>query len=167
MESRHPVSQALAELRRAIGKTQQEFATQVLKTSLVTIARYETSHPPRGNVLLRLADIAEENKLPDIARVFRHAFAQEAFKRIGEHKGLVAFQFSEDGDSGFMFEILLTPEEYAYAEAFQVALASLRKHGKEKTQARNALMSLFEAAAPLMRDDDQQYHRKFLPKVKP
>lgn len=57
--------------------TQQRFAVEVLKSALNTVARYETTNPPRGEALLRLAKIADENNLPDIAARFRRLHFDE------------------------------------------------------------------------------------------
>jgi len=57
---REAASEALIELRQAMGKTQQEFSTYILNSAINTVARYETTHPPKGDALLRLARIARD-----------------------------------------------------------------------------------------------------------
>ncbi len=68
---RHAASAAVIALRQAMGMTQQRFAVVALKTAITTVGRYETTHPPRGEALLHLAKIADQNDLPDLAHRFR------------------------------------------------------------------------------------------------
>lgn len=65
-----------------MGKTQQAFAVEILGTAITTVARYETSHPPRGEVLLRLADIAAENQLLDLRDEFRSLYLDEVMSNL-------------------------------------------------------------------------------------
>lgn len=69
-------SEALKALRAALGETQQQFAHRV-GMAITTIARYETSRPPRGSVLVTFANIAEENGLHEIATRFNNAIIRE------------------------------------------------------------------------------------------
>jgi transcriptional regulator with XRE-family HTH domain len=71
---RNAASEAVIALRTAMGKTQATFAVEVLKSAVTTVARYETSHPPRGDVLLRLADVADQHQLYDISKNFRFLY---------------------------------------------------------------------------------------------
>ena len=90
---RDTASTALVALRTAMGKTQQQFAVEVLKTAITTVARYETSHPPRGEVLLRLATIANEaahgrplkvaEPLLELAGVFHGLYFEEVLRNFG------------------------------------------------------------------------------------
>jgi len=73
---RHSVSRALIELRKLLGETQQQFASR-LGTAITTIARYETSRPPRGRVLARLEQIARSEGHTNCARTFRSALERE------------------------------------------------------------------------------------------
>lgn len=85
-EQRDAASSALIKLRREMGKTQQTFAVEVLDVAIGTVARYETSEPPRGEVLLRLADIAREQNLPELARIFERVWVENVPKiRSGSH----------------------------------------------------------------------------------
>lgn len=76
MKTRNPISEALVQLRAGLKETQQQFANR-MHTAITTIARYETSRPPKGKVLAELERIAIENDLPDCAAVFRAALAKE------------------------------------------------------------------------------------------
>jgi transcriptional regulator with XRE-family HTH domain len=68
---RNAASQAVIDLRTALGMSQQRFAVEELSSALNTVARYETTNPPRGEALLRLAKIATDKNLPEIAAKFR------------------------------------------------------------------------------------------------
>jgi transcriptional regulator with XRE-family HTH domain len=65
-KKRHAASEAVIALREALGQTQQAFAHK-MKTAIVTIARWETSQPPHGQALLRLAEVAKQAWLKDKA----------------------------------------------------------------------------------------------------
>jgi transcriptional regulator with XRE-family HTH domain len=73
---RSAVGQKVREFRLAIGQTQQQFA-QTMKTAITTIARYETSRPPRGSALVRLAQLAWDNGQREFADFFSRAFAED------------------------------------------------------------------------------------------
>lgn len=77
MRRRHLASEKMVALRRAAGMTQTEFA-EILGTSVVTIARYETSSPPAGLILLKLAFIAVHCKRPDLSEDFSRIFWEES-----------------------------------------------------------------------------------------
>jgi hypothetical protein len=80
---RDAASEALIALRLAMGKTQAAFAVEVLKTAVTTIARYETSHRPPGDVLLRLADIANEHGLAELQSKFQLFYLEDAMRNLG------------------------------------------------------------------------------------
>jgi hypothetical protein len=65
-----------------LDKTQQEFAVELVKTAITTVARWETSHPPRGDALIRLAEVADRNDRPSLAEEFRILYADEAIANI-------------------------------------------------------------------------------------
>jgi hypothetical protein len=48
-----------------------------MQTAIRTIARYETSRPPKGKALLRFMRLAKANELLEEVEVFRSALAQE------------------------------------------------------------------------------------------
>ena len=73
---RNPVSEAIIKLRDALGETRQAFANRI-EASVVTVARWETSRPPSGKMLCKLAGIALEANRPDLALAFRMAQAGE------------------------------------------------------------------------------------------
>jgi hypothetical protein len=81
-KTRNATSDALIVLRKAMGKTQQTFAVEVLKTAIGTIARYETSDPPQGEVLLRLRDIAREQGLHELSNRFELFFMEDILGKL-------------------------------------------------------------------------------------
>ena len=93
------------ELRAALGDTQEKFAAR-LRTALSTVARYETSRPPTGGMLMRLAAIAERNAIgrkvddakvfTDLATTFKRLYLDEVFQEMGvDHNMLVQFPDGE------------------------------------------------------------------------
>jgi transcriptional regulator with XRE-family HTH domain len=73
---RTAVQQALVELRRQLGITQLQLALE-LDVTPTTAARWETTHPPRGPALERIARFAEERGALVWARVFRESLAEQ------------------------------------------------------------------------------------------
>lgn len=69
---KHPLSVALVALRKHLGETQQQFANR-LGVAVTTVARYETSNPPRGPVLEKLMKIALDAEMEDVSRMFERA----------------------------------------------------------------------------------------------
>lgn len=59
-------------LRGVLQETQPQFAAR-LGVAVVTVARWETTRPPRGAWLDKLADLAESRDLREYAQVFREA----------------------------------------------------------------------------------------------
>ena len=70
------LSVAVSKLRQQLGQTQQQFA-QTLKTSITTIARYETSRNPSGQILLELEKLAREHGFAEVHDVFYSAVVDE------------------------------------------------------------------------------------------
>src|SRR5258706_4598816 len=70
------LSKAVKLLRGSLGQTQQQFA-HTLSTAITTVARWETGRAPKGLFLVRLAEVAAQNKLADLEKIFRDALAQE------------------------------------------------------------------------------------------
>jgi transcriptional regulator with XRE-family HTH domain len=91
------------ELRTSLGDTQEEFAAR-LRTALSTVARYETSRPPAGAMLLRLAAVAEQNAighkaddakakaLINLATTFKALYFDEVARDLGVKDTNKAFQ---------------------------------------------------------------------------
>lgn len=80
--TRNAASDALIELRKGMGLTQQRFAVEVLKSSIGTVARYETNDPPRGDVLVRLSVIARQHGFPELSSRFEYLFMDEVLGKL-------------------------------------------------------------------------------------
>ena len=82
--TRHATSDALIALRQAMKMTQAQFAVLVLDSAITTVGRYETTHPPQGDLLLRLAKIAEQEaqkeRSPAEQEIFIHL--KDRFKEL-------------------------------------------------------------------------------------
>jgi transcriptional regulator with XRE-family HTH domain len=76
-------SLALKDLRERMKLTQAQFAVQVLDTAVTTIARYETSHRPPGEVLLRLRSIARDRGYQDLAARMEHIWLEDVKRALG------------------------------------------------------------------------------------
>jgi hypothetical protein len=76
-------SEAVFALRNAMGKTQQTFAVEVLNIAISTIGRWETWDPPKGDALLRLAEIADTNGHREIRDRFRELYLDDVLPRLG------------------------------------------------------------------------------------
>lgn len=73
---RDPISEALIQLRQALGENQQQFANRT-QIAMTTIARYETSRRPTGKALAQFARVAEQAGRHDLATVFETALTRE------------------------------------------------------------------------------------------
>jgi transcriptional regulator with XRE-family HTH domain len=67
---------AVKELRRALGLSQQAFATQ-LKLSIPAVVNYEKDRAPSARALAQLEQLASDNDHPELARIFRDALGSE------------------------------------------------------------------------------------------
>jgi len=68
----NPVSDAVRKLRECLGQTQQEFAHS-LGVAITTVARWETTRPPKGKILAELERLATENHQSELVHVFDDA----------------------------------------------------------------------------------------------
>jgi transcriptional regulator with XRE-family HTH domain len=143
-KARDAASNALIALRTAMGKTQQSFAVEDLKTAIGTIGRYETSHPPRGDVLLRLAEIADGQyraaKTPEaqlefirIRDIFRGCYLDDVHENI---KGdLVMFPKTKNRRvCGYLFTSLEGTDALRAAQHFLDVLSAIRSKDSEVRQ---------------------------------
>jgi transcriptional regulator with XRE-family HTH domain len=129
-KKRSDASEALIALRKAMGKTQQTFAVEVLKTAIGTIARYESSDPPRGDVLLRLRDIAREQGLIGAADEFQRIWLQEVHKALGPDVRTILI--AEDG--GGLMVASLEHGDLVEAQEYLRQLSSNRRKRKETSR---------------------------------
>ncbi len=143
-KTRAAASEALIALRRAMGKTQQTFAVEVLRTAIGTVARYETSDPPRGEVLLRLSEIAGEHKLPELASKFRLFYIEDVLQALGNQITFVPGSETVP-PHGYLTTSLSGDHALRGAKDFLTILAQLRDP-KLRANAISALSSLRKAA---------------------
>ena len=73
---RAELNEAVRNLRKALGATQQEFAYRV-PTAIRTVARWENDQPPHGQALVRLAQMAQAEGLEEVAGTFVRALQLE------------------------------------------------------------------------------------------
>jgi hypothetical protein len=132
---RHAASNAVAALRKAVGKIQTNFAVEDLKVAVSTLARYETSTPPRGDVLLQLAAIAdreassrsgvEQHQFVELRETFRFLFLADVRKTLGFD--LVVYHATKDQPAhGVALTGLEGPEELRAAHSF-ISLLSMSR----------------------------------------
>lgn len=144
-KTRSAASDALIELRKAMGKTQQTFAVEVLKTAIGTVARYETADPPKGEVLLRLRDIAREQGLYELASRFELIHRKEMLKSLVSE--LAWIPATETSPTHGHLDVVL-PDELAVqaGQAFLLLVSQLGSTDKKiKRNAITALSSLQSA----------------------
>jgi transcriptional regulator with XRE-family HTH domain len=145
-KQRDAASEALIALRTAMGKTQAQFAVTVLETAVTTIARYETSHPPQGELLLRLADIARQQRMYELQDVFRELYVKQVLRDLGFDLLTVPRTESEP-EHGYLFKRLEGQHALSAAQSFILILAQLDSSDSEtKANAVSAISSLREAA---------------------
>ena len=81
-KKRNEISAAVVALRKALGGlTQQQLASDVLHCAISSVARWETSDPPRGKILRDLARVAQENALHDLATTFERFYLTESLPK--------------------------------------------------------------------------------------
>jgi hypothetical protein len=101
-------------------------------TAITTIARYETSRPPRGKVLAQLSKIAEECGLRELANSFNSALAEELGKMpLGvEGVGPVIVHRNED-EKRWIAALLYALRSPEYAKQATDVKRLLRKPDEE------------------------------------
>jgi len=75
-KTKNPLCDAVRKLRIALGESQQAFAYR-MKTAIRTVARYETTTPPKGKALAELFWVAADTGNTELANVFRGALVGE------------------------------------------------------------------------------------------
>jgi transcriptional regulator with XRE-family HTH domain len=154
---REPASLLLIELRRALGMSQAEFAIKLMDVAPITVYRLETTTPPRGDVLLQLADIAGKaidelfdddetgaSKLQDIRDRLLGMFLEEVIKRIG-----IPFTHVLKGDRphhGFLTMRLDDIESLKAAYSLVIALAALHSDDASISRLAKKILSGFNRA---------------------
>jgi transcriptional regulator with XRE-family HTH domain len=79
-EEQH-VAEAIKALRAEFGESQQRFSDRI-GVVVRTVARYEVQKPPTGEMLSKLAALADEVGRPDLRVVFTDAFWRELNEEI-------------------------------------------------------------------------------------
>ena len=125
----------VAALRKALGMTQQAFASHI-KTAVTTVARWETNNPPpRGEALLKLAAVAQDTG-------HSAAIAEELLKlylddvaprlpmmgidvRLDDGSGYVVCRFNNSREAADVVKLLRR-----YASRLERELAELKEEKK-------------------------------------
>jgi transcriptional regulator with XRE-family HTH domain len=140
-KKRDAASDAVIELRTAMGMTQAQFAVREMKTAVTTVARWETTHPPRGETLLRLAGVAGRrarrqvlagafmHKMLELRDTFRVLYAEQVHRNLGVELMTVPAGY------GYLLKKLEGPEEWAAAASFMCLLSGFRSTDPETKQA--------------------------------
>jgi transcriptional regulator with XRE-family HTH domain len=92
------IAQAIRDLRGHLQESQQAFSNR-LDVSVRTVARYEIDRPPRGIMLLRLAEIAEKAERHDLGRVFKDSEEIENASRKSPFAGAIRALRAALGDT--------------------------------------------------------------------
>lgn len=72
----NPISDGLRELRQALGLTQQQLSER-LKVTVTTVARWETTRPPRILRLAQIERLARMNNKDILAGLFQSEIQQQ------------------------------------------------------------------------------------------
>jgi hypothetical protein len=132
-----------------MGKTQAAFAVEVLKTAVTTIARYETNGPPRGEVLLRLRDIAQGQGLLELSSKFELLYIDDVLKNLGSRLTMVPATRTEPA-RGFLI-MSLSARAIGPARTCMRLLSLMNSDQKIRPEIDKASSSLNEE---LTKDDD-------------
>jgi transcriptional regulator with XRE-family HTH domain len=137
------IQQNVKLFRKALGLTQQELA-QILDVTIRTVSRFETSDPPKGKTLLKLAEMAREGGRPALAAAFQDAHQLE-FEQLERQLGEVvkyAVSASESTNAASLSAIQHSIAEHALRkrlwerlDEFHRELAKDAKNPKRKLDA--------------------------------
>jgi transcriptional regulator with XRE-family HTH domain len=107
------VNETVRKLRVSLSETQEQFARR-MNTAVVTIARWETSRPPRGKALRALEDLAASVSMTEYAAIFARARKGEfpAPKRTVAVKGPEAENEREKLRMLALLRVLRNPDHY-------------------------------------------------------
>ena len=142
-QSPKPIQDAVRQVRKALGETQEQFARR-LRTVVRTIARYEGDRPPTGLVLAQLKQLADANGLPDVAHVFEDAIirelGQDHIQNLGEFYSMTLTKPEEIRPVRALIEALRNPEyRQIGARAIRVLTPVIEDIQKPIEQARRAV----------------------------
>jgi transcriptional regulator with XRE-family HTH domain len=125
------VSKGVYELRTLLGDSQQAFSNR-LGLALNTIARYETSREPTGEVLL-LSDLAEQHGHFQLRDFFRTRYIDEVFRKLNFQLLMVPRTKSEPA-RGYLMLRLEGDAELEYAQSVLSIHAASRSTDSETRQ---------------------------------
>ena len=146
-----------------MGKTQAQFAVQVVETAVTTVARWETSHPPQGDLLLRLGEIAQQQGMFDLRNVFRKLYAKEAVRKLGFD--LMRIQETETEPAhGYYFKHISGELALSGIQDFNILLSQLESpNPKVKRNAISLLSVLREGVRKFENPAVGEIHDALLP----
>jgi hypothetical protein len=119
--------------------TQAQFAVMVLESAVTTVARYETSHPPQGDLLLRLSEIALQHKLFHLRDVFRKLYFADVKRKLGFDLMTIAKTETEPARGCLMLHL---DGEHALAGAQSFLLINSQLASNDPKIRRNAVAAL-------------------------
>jgi transcriptional regulator with XRE-family HTH domain len=145
---RSAASQAVIDLRTQLGESQQRFAERTLKSSIMTVSRYEGKFPPRGDALLRLAEVADKKNLPDLADTFRKLYLEDVYNTMGFSSASIVLPETQDKPArGCRIQKLEGVKELVFDHVCWHVLMSLGSKDKTEREAAEAAMdSLYDHA---------------------
>ena len=147
---RHRLSQAVIDLRTALGKTQQEFAAY-LKTALSTIARYETNRPPSGAILASLAATAQEIGRGDLALDFMSELGRELNLREIRGGHLSVDSSFVENPRGYLLLNIEGKKARRYVKAFYAVFQAFMTGTDEEKASAEGLLDDFHRAVQTAR----------------
>lgn len=143
---RAAASDGMVALRKALNMTQAEFAVLVLKTAVTTIARYETTHPPEGDLICRLEQIAEEHNLFELRDRFRELYAEEVLSKLA-FTILMRPKSDEEREHAYLFTRVNGRDAILLAQYFLTVAEALNSEVQgERESALDALGAMQKAA---------------------
>jgi transcriptional regulator with XRE-family HTH domain len=116
-------SEKICALRALLGDSQQAFSNR-LGLAINTIARYETSREPTGEVLLKFADVAEQHGHWQLCDYFRTRYVDEVFKNLGSRLITIP-KTKNDPARGYLILRLNSEHALHGAQNFLVLLSGL------------------------------------------
>ena len=125
------LSKAVVDLRTFLGDSQQAFSNR-LGVALNTVARHETSRPPSGEMLFKLAQLAAKNQQTFPQRdIFFSAYADELGKSRFE---LTVLPRTKNRPAlGIPHGVFEGDEELKAAQRFMLILAAIRSGDSERS----------------------------------
>lgn len=149
------LSQAVRKLREALGQTQQQFA-HTLGTAITSIARYETGREPHGRPLARMAQVAADQGLEDLALTFRRALTRELGTWDSTGFTIVGLEPKDDAERLYLSSVLAVLRNPQYADLLpklnrilqRPARASIEKldFARRSRQVRNTVLAMMKEA---------------------